>query len=623
MDSILLALAIIPFIGFLLSFIPDTKSERAIHNIALITISLFTLLSISLIFLYNQWTNGQLSYQALTLYRDGHVTLTLAFYADILSIVYAVIGGIIGLMVIRFSKFYMHRDRGYKRFFSHVLLFYVGYSIVVFSGTFTTLFIGWEILGITSFLLIGFYRQRFLPTKNALKVFSYFRLSDFLLLLAVWIIDQLAHKEIYFGDFAALGDWSHFSQSSPLLYTGVAILIFTVAAIKSGQFPFSSWVPRAMEGPTTSTAIFYGSLSIHIGVFLLLRLYPLWDDSMIVRLFLGVGGVISSIIAFKIARVQSTVKTQIAFHSISQIGIMFIELSLGWYWVALAHFVSNAFFRTYQLLVSPSVLNYLIHHQYSGFEHPSDKPWTGALKNINSTIYILSTKEWNMDYFWYKYVWQTVKKIGELAHALSGKWISSMFILICSSIYVSDRLAWIHFDEWSTHIIALIAAAVALLWTLSSLAYRGDAINSWILLILSQISLLLSMLFNHMGDASVAILFLSGIIVAAGTGYYCLYSLAKMEGKLTLDKYYGHIYEYKTLGTLFLLSALGIAGFPLTPSFIGVDILLTHQPLSSWVVVIIMGVNILFIEISALRIYSRVFLGQHIKAYHPIAFRSS
>ena len=167
----------------------------------------------------------------------------------------------------------------------------------------------------------------------------------------------------------------------------IVIMIVLAAMIKSAQLPFTSWLPRAMEGPTSSSAIFYGSLSVHIGVFLLLRTWPFWQDMLWVKIVIIAIGALTGIIATLIARVQPTVKTQIAYSSAAQIGIIFIEVAFGFHILALVHFAGNAFLRTYQLLVSPSVLNYLVHHQYFHYHPPQEKPCQQCGSGIVYTWY--------------------------------------------------------------------------------------------------------------------------------------------------------------------------------------------------------------------------------------------
>jgi NADH:ubiquinone oxidoreductase subunit 5 (subunit L)/multisubunit Na+/H+ antiporter MnhA subunit len=237
-----------------------------------------------------------------------------------------------------------------------LLLFYTGYNFAVFGGNFETLFIGWEIFGFTSFLLIAYFRDRYLPIKNAFKVLSVYRLGDVCLILAMWMAHHVFHTNISFNELAQgnwLGQYQLNPDAGPLLFIGAMVLI--AAAIKSAQFPFSSWLPRAMEGPTTSSAIFYGALSAHLGVFLLLRTAPLWQVVPGFGSAIIVLGGISAVLSSLTAKVQSTIKTQIAYGAITQMGLMLIEIGLGWHALALLHFAMHAMLRAYQLLDTQSI----------------------------------------------------------------------------------------------------------------------------------------------------------------------------------------------------------------------------------------------------------------------------
>jgi NADH-quinone oxidoreductase subunit L len=179
----------------------------------------------------------------------------------------------------------MHRDEGYKRFFNTLLFFYLGYNFVIFSGNFETLFIGWEILGITSFLLISFYRDRYLPVKNGLKVISLYRLGDVCLIVAMWMAHHIFHKNITFHELQTVGFLTDLLLEHPTYIQTMCLLIVVAVSIKSAQLPFSSWLARAMEGPTVSSAIFYGSLVCSSWNFLLIRSSPLWESNMIIKNF--------------------------------------------------------------------------------------------------------------------------------------------------------------------------------------------------------------------------------------------------------------------------------------------------------------------------------------------------
>jgi NADH:ubiquinone oxidoreductase subunit 5 (subunit L)/multisubunit Na+/H+ antiporter MnhA subunit len=172
----------------------------------------------------------------------------------------------------------------------------------------------------------------------------------------------------------------------------IAMMILLTAAAKSAQLPFSSWLPRAMEGPTPSSAIFYGSLAVHIGVFLLLRTSHFWESQIVVRWIIGILGLVTAVMAYGMARVQASIKSQIAYSSIAQIGLIFMEIAAGLEVFALIHIAGNAFLRTYQLLVSPSVVSYKIREQFYNFI-PRHKTIEDSLpKKIENSLYLLSLK---------------------------------------------------------------------------------------------------------------------------------------------------------------------------------------------------------------------------------------
>ncbi len=181
------------------------------------------------------------------------------------------------------------------------------------------------------------------------------------------------------------------------------------AAAKSAQLPFSSWLPRAMEGPTPSSAIFYGSLAVHLGVFLMLRTYPFWEEQTSVRIIIALMGLFTAIITTGIGRVQSSVKSQIAYASTAQIGLIFIEVAAGFENLALFHFAGNAFLRTYQLLVSPSVVSYLIREQFYNFSARASSIEAMFPAKMKYTLYTLCIKEWNLDSMMYIYLWNPPK----------------------------------------------------------------------------------------------------------------------------------------------------------------------------------------------------------------------
>jgi NADH-quinone oxidoreductase subunit L len=136
-------------------------------------------------------------------------------------------------LIFMFSKYYLHREQGFKRFYCTVLLFFMGLSLIILAGNFEVLFMGWELIGISSVLLIAFYRDRFLPSRNALKVFSVYRIADAFLLAAIWYAHHLFEKSVGFSELSSLAT----QHGNDIVILGLLLLM--VAMIKSAQFPFS------------------------------------------------------------------------------------------------------------------------------------------------------------------------------------------------------------------------------------------------------------------------------------------------------------------------------------------------------------------------------------------------
>ncbi len=619
MEHLLQLFILVPFVGFFVTLLLPRKKEKSVSFavLSIISIHLVGLLAFVAYWAFNHFP--VLNVKHLTLFQTDDIEIFINFYFDKITAVYSLVGSVIALMVSVFSRFYMHREAGFKRFFSTLLFFFTGYNIVIFSGNFETFFVGWEIVGLTSFLLIAFYRDRYLPVKNALKVISIYRLGDICLILAMWMSHHLWHENITFQKLNDAVLMAEHLQHHYWFAVFVSLMIVIGAAAKSAQLPFSSWLPRAMEGPTTSSAIFYGSLSVHLGLFLLLRTYPYWETIVPVQVLIIVIGLSTSVIATLIGRVQSTVKTQIAYSSAAQIGLMFIEVALGFHTLALIHFAGNAFLRTYQLLVSPSVLSYLVHDMFFNFK-PSSFTSQSSFKN---SIYILSIKEWNLDFLLHQLLWKPFKWFGTRFNFLSAK-LASVLLAV---IFVAGLYAYFFQQIIPTAIfdlLPLLFSFIAFVLILKTFAERGDALRAWIEVVSSQLFIALSIaLLNENFEHTHILMYLSGSLVSAIVGYVCLKRIKSVDGNIQLNQFHGYNYDQPILGFVFLIAGLGLVGLPFTPTFIGIDLLFSHIHKHEIVLIVLTTLSFLFIEIAVLRIYARIFLGQHKKQYHPIAFKSS
>ena len=615
-------LVLLPLVGFIASVVIPARQENLISWTAYLTVGLQFIIFIVFMGLWLVEGFPLVDLREFSLFKATGYEFFIDFGFDKVTATYLFVGSLLVFLVTIYSRYYLHRESGYKRFFNTILFFYLGYTLVIFSGNLETLFIGWEILGIASFLLIAFYRDRYLPVKNAVKVFSIYRIGDVGLLLAMWMSHHLWHENITFVKLSNY-DLVHTQlQSHTLIGVFISLMILIAAAAKSAQLPFSSWLPRAMEGPTPSTAIFYGSLSVHMGVFLLLRTYHFWEHQVSVRIMIGVLGLMTSIITTGIARVQSSVKAQIAYASISQIGLIFIEVSLGWVNLALIHFAGNAFLRTYQLLVSPSVVTYLIREQFYNFV-PREHTFEDTLpKKLEYSLYILCLKEWNLDSLMYTYLWNPLKQAGKKLDFLTRRGMPPLGI----SAYLLGWVAWYYralIPETMHHYIPSFFALLGLLLVLKSFTERKHVHMSWFLVLMNHLWIALAISFNEDFKFDQTLLYLSGIVGFGFIGYVCLRLLKTLEKDIDLDRFHGHAFLYPGLAFVFLLSCLAVAGFPMTPTFIGEDLIFTHihedQPLLAFFV----ALGFIIDGLAIIRIYARVFLGPHVRSVFETAYRSS
>ena len=618
MNQLLLLFIAIPSLAFLVSLLWQNKSEKAISIIVQFTKILYIVIAIC----FAVWwiINGlkPISYQLATIYQTEHFVFAIELYYDEITAVFSIVGALLFFLVATFSKYYMHRDQGYKRFFNTILLFAAGYNFIILAGNFETLFVGWEIKGVCSFLLIAFYRNRYLPVKNAFKTISYYRMSDVSLMLCMWMMHHLTQQNISFYE---LGEAKNMAAQSG--NTGMAVFIVCMmilpAAIKSAQFPFTSWLPRAMEGPTSSSAIFYGSLSVHIGVFFLLRTHPFWEDMLWAKIAIIVIGAVTAVVATFIARVQPTVKTQIAYSSAAQIGLMFIEVAIGWHWLVLVHFAGNAFLRTYQLLVSPSVLNYLVHHQYFHYATPVQK----KISKLKATLYVLGIKEWNLDGMMFTYLWSPFKWLGKQVQFLQSKVFIGTLLLTALIFLILGYTNQISISSLRGA-LPITLMSIALVVILFAFSYRESALKAWGYLFIAHLFIIAAVLFNasHINPIEI-VFYISGIVPAFLLGYYCLQKTKAIDNDISLNQFHGYVYEQETTALLFLFAAIGMLGFPITAAFIGIDVLFTYVHSNQVALITLMGLCLLFIELSAFRILLRIFMGPHKKLNHPVAFRSS
>ena len=282
--------------------------------------------------------------------RIGTVPVRLSFMLDAYSLPSATLVALIAWIALRFSATYLHREIGFQRFFLGMCLFLTGMLLIVLAGNAVLAFVGWELAGFSSWLLVAYAWERPVATGNALLVFLTNRVGDagFMLGigLAVWS--------------AGTVDWVGLAADRTMTPVTARLLVlgFVLAAlVKSAQLPFTPWIARALEGPTPSSAVFYGSLMVHAGVYLLCRLQGLLVQVPDVMALLMVVGLATAAYGGVCALVQSDVKSALIFSTVTQVGLMFVLCGVGLFWLAAGYSGLHAAWRAYQFLLAPAYMH--------------------------------------------------------------------------------------------------------------------------------------------------------------------------------------------------------------------------------------------------------------------------
>ena len=228
-----------------------------------------------------------------------------------------------------------------------------------------------------------------------------------------------------------------------------------------------------------------------------------------------------------------------------------------------------------------------------------------------------------MDGLLYRFLWTPFKWIGARLSFLETS-AGKLLIGVLAIVIAYPLIAKPSFLESLQPAMPLVALIFAFLLILYSFSSRRSAINAWQYLLAAHFFIITGIISNaeHVDTAQV-VMYASGVFLAAALGYYCLLRIYRIDRDVSLNHFHGYVYEQKNTALLFLLAAIGLLGFPITAAFIGIDVFFTHIGSGQTVLIILTALCFLFIELAAIRIYCRIFLGQHKKLYHAVAFRSS
>ena len=314
----------------------------------------------------------------------GTYQIPLVLLVDELAVVFSVLAAVLTWLVGTFSRTYLHREPGFARFYVLLGLFAAGTQLVALAGALDLLFAGWELIGISSALFIGFFHEREMPARSSVRAFATYRLCDTGLLIAMVTLHELLGS-------TRLSALPQAAALSPAARGTVAALLLLAAMGKSAQLPFSGWLPRAMEGPTPSSALFYGAISIHAGVFLLLRVAPVLAAAPVVEAAGVLVGVLTAWYATLVARTHTDAKGALAHATLAQIGLILAEICLGLTTLALVHLVCHALLRSWQFLRAPNTI-----HDAHAFGHHEGHPG-GAGGGMGDRLYALGLHRGRLD----------------------------------------------------------------------------------------------------------------------------------------------------------------------------------------------------------------------------------
>lgn len=357
--------ALLSTIGFM-SLIDRRLGERTLANLTEVSvvIGLLASLTILVLMLVTDQRHIPVEFGNWVILPEQHFHFHLKFVFDRLSVPFAILSFALCGTVGAFTSRYLHREPGFNRFFVLYAIFLLGMIVSSLAGTIETLFFGWELVGLSSALLVAYFHERTNPVRNGQRVWAIYRISDAAFLIAALTLHHLTGAGEFDGLMGA-GPWPQGQATvdpSHALFVGLLLLV--AVAGKSALVPFSGWLPRAMEGPTPSSAIFYGALSVHLGAFLLLRVSPLLAVSPTLSLAVIAIGLVSAIYGALAARVQTDIKSALAFASLTQVGIIVVEIGCGLRYIPLIHMIGHACLRTLQLLRAPTLL-----HDYHKLEN--------------------------------------------------------------------------------------------------------------------------------------------------------------------------------------------------------------------------------------------------------------
>ena len=341
----------------ILSLFGRKLSKKVISYIACSTVGIsfiFSLLSfINLLKISPE--NYPLIKSLFTWLKSGTIEVNLSFQFDPLAAVMVLVVSGVGLLIHIYSVGYMWEDRGYARYFTYLNLFTFSMLVLVMASNLVVMFIGWEGVGLCSYLLIGFWFERERAANAGKKAFIVTRIGDFGFLLGIMFV----FFHIGSVEFRAIEEAIGGGEITRGVATLIGLLLFMGAVGKSAQIPLYVWLPDAMEGPTPVSALIHAATMVTAGVYMVTRMNALYSFSGVALEVVGIIGAVTAVYAATMALVQNDIKRVLAYSTISQIGYMFMGCGVGAYGAGMFHLTTHAFFKSLLFLAAGSVMHAL------------------------------------------------------------------------------------------------------------------------------------------------------------------------------------------------------------------------------------------------------------------------
>jgi NADH-quinone oxidoreductase subunit L len=356
MDTTLaLVLVLAPFIGFLLNvFLGKAMGKTLSGTIG--TLSVVVSFVVTLVFFMQlTQTNKPIVISLFDWIQISNFKVDFGFLLDQLSLLWLLFVTGIGSLIHLYSISYMHDDEKMHTFFAYLNLFVFFMITLVVGSNLLVMFIGWEGVGLCSYLLIGFWYKNQEYNDAAKKAFIMNRIGDLGLLIGIFILGAAFSTLDFTSLKTALAD----SSVNPTWLVIAALALFIGACGKSAQIPLYTWLPDAMAGPTPVSALIHAATMVTAGIFMVTRLNFLFDLTPFVQNIIAIVGAVTALVAATIGLVQNDIKKVLAYSTVSQLGLMFLALGLGAYEVAVFHVITHAFFKACLFLGSGSVIHAL------------------------------------------------------------------------------------------------------------------------------------------------------------------------------------------------------------------------------------------------------------------------